>query len=771
MHRIYYLMLGLLLLGLSSAGHARVVTTSSSSYGELIDLILSIPILPDVTVGSGPLPTSSGTAPGAYSDADQIASVSVTSGLAVNIGTGVIDTTAASNVDGSIGSKTTSATATVNDLGINLLASVLGLAADEVSSNASISGDFGGLTASGNAALANANLTTLGLPTVGLAVNPAPNTVVDVAGLLGLTGVTLTLNEQIVTGAGTNSQSVETNAIHLKLEDFASVVGLGLNTLNGDIIISHSEVEATAFRDANPVIQNAPVDFGNVRINTTATQDLSILNDVPNDGQSEELNASAGATTAGVAASGSFDRLAADAVNNTSIQVGLDTSVAGAHSGTATIDFETDGTNVAGNGLGAAALPSQDVQVSGDVYRLSNPVLNTPTISLAARTGDSSPSAAVSLTNDSPDQYTEGLTASPDTPAPTGFTASGSIANLAAQGTDDSSIEVSLDTTAAGTFGGNLALNLASTGEGTTGEADFDLDSQNVALSGKVYTPAEAQVNTPSVDFGIVHVGDTVSDQAISVTNAAAATALNDVLLGSVSATGAFTGSGDLGTGLAAQQTAASSLLVSLDTTTAGTFSGDADLSFQSHDPDLSDLSLPGTTVGLNAQVNNYVNAALRMNSGYGQLDHPSASEYVLDLGEMVLGSGAVMTYLDVLNDVLGPADLMDGTWDLAGAGDLTLGGFSDFFDITAGDMLTGLAIGYDPVSLGALDNSISLDIYGHNASGYRELEQTISFRIIGDVVNAQVPAPGTLALGVLSLVVLSRFRRTGKRAVPDDAS
>jgi len=754
-NRISRLVSGLLLLAFASAGHARVITTGSSSYGESVNLTLTPFLLPNVGISSDPFPVSSGVAPAPYNNPNSAASVSVVSGTVLNLGTGIINTTANSDVDGTVGAKSTGATATVDDLGLSVFANLLGLSADVVQSSASINGNFGSLSAAGSADLTNAVLSTLGLVNVGLAANPAPNTHVDVLGLLGLTGVSLILNEQTVTGNGVNSQSMAVNAIHLGFDNFLS----GTNTLNGDIIISHSEAQATAFRDANPVIQNAPVNFGNVRINTAATQNLSILNDVPNDGLSEKLNASAGATTGAATDGGAFSQLAPGAVNNTGIQVGLDTTVAGARSGTATINFQTDGTNVAGNGAGPAALPSQDVQVSGDVYRLANPELNTPAINLAARTGDPAPSAAISLTNSSPDQYTEGLKATPGA-APAGFTTSGSIANLAAQGTDAASLGVSLNTGSAGTFGGNLALDLASTGAGTTGAADATLQSQDVALNGKVYTPAVAQVNTPAINFGTVHVGDVVAAQSISVTNAATVTALNDVLLGSASASGAFTASGNLGAGLAAGDTAPNSLSVSLNTGTAGTFSGNANLSFQSHDPDLADLNLGGASVTLDGQVNNYADGSLLMTGGNGQFTQPSAHEYVLDLGNMLLGSGARTASLAVLNDVLGPADLLNGIFDLTGAGHLTLSGFSNFADLMAGQLFSGMGINFDPLTLGALNDTILLSIYGHNDSGYNQLEETITFRILGDVVNAQVPEPGTLILEILGFVLLLRFRR-----------
>src|SRR5690606_31994131 len=115
---------------------------------------------------------------------------------------------------------------------------------------------------------------------------------------------------------------------------------------------------------------------------------------------------------------------------------------------------------------------------------------------------------------------------------PTGFNSSGNIANLAAGATDGSTLRVNLNTATAGTFSGSADVRFTSTGNGTTGAADIDLGAATVALSGKVYTAAVAQVATTVVDFGIVHKGDAITTRNVTVSNVAAASALNDVLRG-----------------------------------------------------------------------------------------------------------------------------------------------------------------------------------------------------------------------------------------------
>jgi hypothetical protein len=589
---------------------------------------------------------------------------------------------------------------------------------------------------------------------------------ISTTGSIGLLGAGSTDTTGMVIGVNTAAAgNVSGTATVLFASNGAGTSGLGITSLpSQDVVVSAAVVEGAVFRLADPVINNAqPIAFGNVRQGATVTaQALSITNAAPDDGFSESLNASAGGTTGGVLTNGgSFNLLAAQATNDTAVTVSMDSGSAGNKSGVATIDFVSDGAGT--SDLGQTLLASQNVQVTGAVYRLADPLLDTTSVTLAARVGDALPSASVSVTNSSPDAFTEGLDAAFGA-APAGFTATGSVTNLAAGATDGSSLSVGLTSTASSqNLSSSVAVEFESTGAGTTGEADVSVGSALVSLAGKVYQQAVALVQQV-VDFGIVHVGEVLAALGVSVTNDAPVVALNDTLTGSIGgASGPFTAAGNLGTGLLAAETDTSSLGVGLDTSAAGIFAGTAAASLFSHNPDMADLALGNFQVDLMAQVNNYANADLGKTGGDGSFGG-GGLEYFLDFGNVLLNSGPLVASLEVRNAVSGPADLLDGLFNILGTQDFVYNAFNAFTNLAGGSALGGLTVSFDPTGLGALSDDIVLVSAGHNGSGYRAGLDDITLRVRANVVSeGSVPEPGSLALMAIALAGML-FARHGAR-------
>lgn len=583
-----------------------------------------------------------------------------------------------------------------------------------------------------------------------------------------------TMNVSINTGAaGTANGSIRVNYTSAGAVNGVSN-GLGTLGVGGeDYAANGTIVTGNVVDQAKPVIngvgnsQPVTVNLGNVRINTTAGQTLNVLNQATGN-QQAQLNASIASNGAPVTASGNFTGLLP---GNSSppgqpgigtLQVGIDTSVAGVRNGSATVSLVSDASNIGNCAPNCQLnLPNQTVNVSGTVYRLADPTLNTPAVTIAARVGDPvAANQAVSITNSSLDIFTEGLRVSVAGTSGNAQSNGGSIANLAAQGTDNTTIQVGLASTAnAGTTSGQVNLNLVSTGAGTTGASDLNLTPQSVTVNGRVYTPAQADLSG-TVNFGIVHVNENAGTRQLTVQNTAAATALNDVLRGTLGASGPFTGGGDLGAGLAAGAT--QNFAIGLNTGSAGVFNGTATFSGVSHNNDMADLALAPDVVNLSAQVNNYASSAFQFVSGAGAFSG-SGTSFTLDFGNIVRGSGSLSSVLAAQNDAVGPADLLDGTFDL-NVDDFALSGFVNFSDLDAGASFGGLDVRFTSTTLGTFEDTVVLHGWGHNASGYRAGIDDITLLIRANVVESgQVPEPPVLVLfaGGLLLMVRVTWRRS----------
>jgi len=531
-------------------------------------------------------------------------------------------------------------------------------------------------------------------------------------------------------------------------------------------------VQGNVIDQAKPVINGVAnpgavtVNLGNVRINTAAGQTLNVLNQATGN-QQAALNASIASNGAPVTASGSFNGLlpgnsSPGQAGIGTLQVGLDTSAAGARSGSATVSLVSDITafgNCAPNCT--LNLPDQTVNVSGNVYRLAKPTLNAPTtITVAARVGDTvAADRVVSITNSSPDAFTEGLKVTLGT-ITGNAQAAGGIANLGAGGTDAGSIKVGLGNTAvAGTSTATLALDFASTGAGTTGAPDLQVGTGTVTVDGKVYKAAVGQTPTATLDFGVVRVGDMPSAKNIVIENIAAVTALNDTLRADLSVSGPFTGNGGSVAGIAAKGSGA--IAVGLSTAAAGVFSQGGTVSFLSQNQDMADLSAgPNANVVLKAQVNNLANADFDWLAGAGALKQ-NGTDYVLDLGTVTVGA-ILSALLQMDNDVAGPADDLSGSFDLSAVDDFALSGWGKVGPLGAGQAQGGLQIGWTAGAAGLYSDRIVFTGLGTNASDPTGLAQARTLLIKANVVNGggTVPEPGSLALLLAAAVAGAIARR-----------
>jgi hypothetical protein len=479
-------------------------------------------------------------------------------------------------------------------------------------------------------------------------------------------------------------------------------------------------------------------------------------------GPQAALNASISAG-APLTASGSFNLLDPGQTNAGALQVGMNTATAGSRNGVVTVSFQSDASNIGGCAPNCVLnLASQNVNVTGAVYEVAQPSFAATVVNLGnVRVGGAAQQAlSLSNTNVAPG-FQEGLSASVGG-ATAGFSAGGSFANLAAGGTNAASLLVGLDTSVAGAKAGTATVSLTSTGAGTSGLSDLSLGTQLINLSGKVYAPAVDQLNTTSIDFGIVRVGDSIAGRNVSVTNAAAAQALNDTLLARFGAVDSpFNGSGQAAGLGAGASNPSGSMLVGINTSSAGVFSGVAKVDFASQNPDMADLALGTRSILLSGQVNNLANADFDLLSASGVLRR-SGDAYVLDFGNVLLGS-MIAALLQIDNDVSGPADLLSGSFDLSAVNDFGSAGWNPFSGLGAGEAFGGLKLSFDAASLGLFEDMILFSGVSTNASDPSGVLQMRTLLVRANVVAGSVPEPGTLALLFLAVMFLAMLSRHGR--------
>ncbi len=455
-----------------------------------------------------------------------------------------------------------------------------------------------------------------------------------------------------------------------------------------------------------------PVGFGVHHVGDVVTQAITITNTVIADVDSEALNATlsgftGAATTVSPSANG-FTGLAPQATSS-QLQVGLDTKSDGVKSGTATIGFQS--------GSPAVDLPSQTVNVTGTVYALASATV-TPVLNLGAiRLGGPTLSAFPTVTNGTTqDLFQEDVTYNYSS-VPAALSASTVPVTVASGG--NSSVKISLPGTAAGDFtNSKVTVGFTSQAVAGTGLSDTILPSQTITVNGKVYAPAVAALSAKTLDFGIVHVGDKVS-QSVTITNTASA-ALTDQLSATVNPNnvtgGFFIGFGSTGF----RNVPTITVPIGITTTAAAVATGSYTQAISSTDFELSDISLGTGTVTLSGTVDNFATLALQLASGGHQLVH-TGTAYQLDLGQVPIGGASPQAIVFLGNKAVpgAPADDLNVTSSVTGSAAFLNQAFVTNF-VKPGPGTTG-TVSLNTGQIGAFSETITLHPSGTNSSGFSE--------------------------------------------------
>jgi hypothetical protein len=585
----------------------------------------------------------------------------------------------------------------------------------------------------------------------------------------------------ISVGVNTASAGAKTGVVNLSYETAGAVNGVSNGLGTASVGSQAVTVNGNVYQAAAGQLVSAPLNFGTVQVGQVVTQNLVIRNTANGAaGFVEDLNASFGATNgtgAGlISGSGSLSGILAgnnSTAGNGTMTVSVNTAAAGTVSGGIAVNYTSAGA-VAGisNGLGVLGVGSENYGVAGTIETQANvinqasPLANNPAINLGAvRVGAASPTANVSVTNVATVAPQAALNASISSNG-VPVTAAGSFGLLTPGATNAAALQVGLNTTTAGNYtGGNagsatiaFVSDAANIGN-CAPNCQLTLASQQVSVSGKVYTQAVGQLTTNIVDFGIVRVGDTVSAKNIMVDNTASTSALNDTLRADLAGVGGpITGGVGVG-GIGAQ--ASGNITVGLNTASAGLFSQAGTVSFLSQNPDMADVAAGADgNVQISAQINNLANADFDFLSGLGVLTQ-AGTDYLLDLGDILIGSNILAT-LRLDNDVFGPADDLSGLFNLALADDFQYLGWGPIGPLIAGQASGNLGISYTALALGSIQDEIAFNGLSTNAADPSGIAQSRRLLIRANVIdgNNTVPEPGSLALVLAAAVIGAALRR-----------
>jgi hypothetical protein len=174
--------------------------------------------------------------------------------------------------------------------------------------------------------------------------------------------------------------------------------------------------------------------------------------------------------------------------------------------------------------------------------------------------------------------------------------------------------------------------------------------------------------------------------------------------------------------------------------------------------------------VVLQGQVNNIAQSTLAKTAGTASLNNLGLN-YVLSFGTLQQGSSVASAMLSLTNTATGPADALNGTFDLSAlaVGDaFTLSGFAGFSGLQAGSLLSNLMVSFDTGVVGVFDRVLVLNRVSSNGSGPDLGLGSLSLQLQGQVVA--VPEPGTWVLMVGGLLLLARVTQRQRKREPKAA-
>ncbi|MBM3526039.1 MAG: choice-of-anchor D domain-containing protein, partial [Alphaproteobacteria bacterium] len=194
----------------------------------------------------------------------------------------------------------------------------------------------------------------------------------------------------------------------------------------------------------------------------------------------------------------------------------------------------------------------QVLSITGTGWNLAATDQSTQTINFGNfRVGSPSPTQALSVTNSAPAAFSETLNASFGTPSGDATTNGGTITNLAATSTNNTSLVVGLNTSSSGLRGGSVQVNFSTDGTpaGNSGFAATPIGSKTVNVSGTGWNLGTGAAAPVPVNLGNFRLGGPApAAQGLAVSNTAPADGFSEsVGIQTAGTTGPFNVTNNLG--------------------------------------------------------------------------------------------------------------------------------------------------------------------------------------------------------------------------------
>ena len=680
--------------------------------------------------GTGLLPDQQGLGPTVFLQGTQTVALAPTAGDVVSIAGGIAD----QRGNGGVASLLITGSGTVS-----LTADSTYTGGTEVRGRL----ELGAAAAAGTGAI---TLDASGILAVALGINPAnivsgfgAGRTIDAEGLAGATAI-VSGNSLIVTGtAGTLSLLLAGPT----LSSYGLVVG---SDRHGGTAITYAPAPEVM---VTPLVTDT-IDLGALRLGGTAQKSVLIQNPLLQGGDS--LTAQFGALSLGLAGDGGALTLGPGTQGTLALSVTA--RAEGVLSGTAGLTLTSF--NPSADPTPIAATP---VAVTGTVYALATPSLPT-TIDLGSGRIGAGLSGSIRVGDGGVDPWREALVYAATTQNGGALSiASGAVGTVAAGGS--ASVGVTLAASQSGTVVASATLALTSSGVGTSGLGDTALSGGTVNVSGTLYASAIAVPSSGTLDFGIVHRGDSAT-QLLTVANSATGS-FTDVLEGTLGALpqGFIAGAARV-VDVAAGQSG--TLSVGLDTSSAGSFGGTGTLALASHDGALADLALQGASVAFSGTVDAYATLAVGVSGGYAL--NSQGNLLTIDLGNV----GARQDIgLSILNAAAGQADLLSGSFDFVGATGFAARGL-DGFALAASQADSAVTLSLAPLLGGVQTGTLVVHATGSNASGYNVALGDTTIVVTGTVTSGIYAGPTPIASGDDLGAAIAAFDIGGALSAPNTA-